>query len=141
MATSDATPGSRFPDDDGPGTDTRIEVELPARTDLAATLRVVVASLGADVGFTLDEIDDVRLAVNEVFASTADDTVHEETGARFAATFVPTDGRLAITMRMVGSAPMVLDQLATTILESVVHELLVDEHSVTIVKRAREAMS
>ena len=129
MPDPTATPGTAT------DTDTSIELVLPARTDMAATLRVVVASLGADVGFTLDEIDDVRLAVNEVFASGVDD----DGVSRFAASFQPGDGTLAITMRVLGSTPLQLDQLATTILESVVHELDIDEQSVKIVKRAREA--
>lgn len=116
-------------------TNSTIDVVLPARTAMAATLRVLVASLGADVGFTLDEIDDVRLAVNEVFASAADDHSDE----RFAAEFTPGDGHLSITMRLVGTAPLPLDQLATTILESVVDDMRVDGDAVTIVKRAHEA--
>lgn len=119
------------------GDDATIDLVLPARTELAATLRVVVASLGADVGLTVDEIDDVRLAVNEVFASTADDA----TTGRFAASFTAGEHSLSITMRTVDAGPLVLDHLATTILESVVDDMVVDEHSVTIEKHAHEATS
>lgn len=132
MATPEPTTGA-LPSAD----DTTIDVVLPTRADLAATLRVVVASLGADVGLTVDEIDDVRLAVNEVFASTADHDVP----TRFAASFTPSDDSLSITMRTVEGEPLVLDHLATTILGSVVDGLQVTDHVVTIEKRAHEARS
>lgn len=125
----DATTGDATP------TDSTIEVVLPARTDMAATLRVLVASLGADVGFTLDEIDDVRLAVNEVFASTADSDAIE----RFSASFVPGPGILTIMLFALGPTPITLDELATTIMGSVVDELVIDGGTVTLVKRAHEA--
>ena len=48
--------------------DDHFEVIVPLRTRYASTVRVIAASLGAEAGFTVDEIDDVRLALDEVFS-------------------------------------------------------------------------
>jgi anti-sigma regulatory factor (Ser/Thr protein kinase) len=93
-----------------------VVLTMPARTELAATLRVVAASLGADVGLTVDEIDDIRLAVNEVFASAAEGTPNSTISVSFA----PGDGRLDIAIELTDGRPIPLDQLAATVLESVV---------------------
>lgn len=129
---SDGATNSTDPDVES---DSLIEVVLPARTDMAATLRVLVASLGADVGFTLDEIDDMRLAVNEAFASAADD----DGADRFSVTFRPGVGDLSITLAAVGARPIELDDLATTIMTSVVDEMTVTDGVVSLRKRAAEA--
>ena len=45
---------------------------MPFRTEFAATLRTVVAAVGSDAGFSVDELDDVRLALSEVFSVLVD---------------------------------------------------------------------
>ena len=123
------------PNADSGEPDTSVSLSLPARTDMAATLRVLVASLGADVGFTLDEIDDVRLAVNEVFSSVAEVGEAE----RFTVRFHPSAGSLRIEMHSPDTPGVALDELATTILQSVVDELVDDGDVITLSKRAQEA--
>lgn len=108
-------------------TDRSIVVTVPGHHALAATVRLLVTSLGADVGFDLDEIDDLKLAVDEVFSSAVD------AGAgRVTITFVPGEAELTVS---VGAAEAFeLDQLARSILASVVDE--VHHHdAVTLVKR------
>ena len=51
----------------------------------ASTVRVVAASLGADAGLTVDEIEDLRLGVNEAVSVLAD--VDAPTGARLRVRF------------------------------------------------------
>ena len=46
-----------------------VRLQVPSRDEFASTVRVVVASIGADAGFSVDDIDDLRLAVSEVFSS------------------------------------------------------------------------
>ncbi|MEP4648780.1 MAG: hypothetical protein ABJ314_01240, partial [Ilumatobacter sp.] len=53
-------------------TDT-IDIAVPLRDEHAATLRLIVASLGSENGLSIDEIDDVKLAVSEVFTLLTDD--------------------------------------------------------------------
>lgn len=42
-----------------------VEVRLPAKSAYVSLLRTTVATLGSRVDFTLDEIDDLRIAVDE----------------------------------------------------------------------------
>jgi hypothetical protein len=44
-----------------------VELTVPLGTRHAMTVRTVVASVAADIGLNVDDIDDLRLAVSEVF--------------------------------------------------------------------------
>lgn len=120
-----------------PAVDNTIELVLPARVEMAATLRMLTASLGADCGFTVDEIDDLRLALNEVFTSAA-----ETSGTnRVSVSFRPGAHELEVMVFMVGPERIELDVLATTILASVVDEYDDLDGTVSFTKRAAEAMA
>ncbi|MEM1334495.1 MAG: hypothetical protein AAGG08_13665 [Actinomycetota bacterium] len=110
-----------------------VELILPARTQHAATIRVLIASLGADVGLTLDEIDDLRLAVTEVFMSAAS----ADGADRFSASLLAAPGRLEVRMFAIGPHPLALDALAETILEAVV-DVEVAAGTITLAKTATE---
>lgn len=116
----------------------QVEVTLPLRTDFVATLRTVAASLGADAGFSIDEIDDLRLAISEVVSSLIDSTTSDDD--RVVATFdLRASGvAVAITTRR-GEHQIQLDDLASNILQSVVDEYEVVGPRVTLVKLATEA--
>lgn len=116
-------------------TDRNIEIVLPARTEMAATLRVLAASLGTDLGFTVDEIDDLRLALTEVFSSAAD----RETSDRISVTFRPGERDVEVIMFVLGPNGIELDDLATTILGSIVESFQIVDGTVTFTKRAVEA--
>lgn len=119
-----------------PSIDDTIEVVLPARTEFAATLRVLAASLGADLGFSVDEIDDLRLALNEVFTSAADTGRPE----RISVSFRPDTGRLDVMAYIVGAEVFDLDDLALTILRSVVDEVSITGQTISFAKQARESV-
>ena len=57
-----------------PSTDgsAHVDVTVPLRPEYASIVRLVTASLGADAGFTVDDIDDLRLAMSEVFSALVD---------------------------------------------------------------------
>ena len=116
----------------------QVEVTLPLRTDFVATLRTVAASLGADAGFSIDEIDDLRLAISEVVSSLIDSTTADDD--RVVATFDLRAScvEVAITTRR-GEHQIELDDLASSILQSVVDEYEVVGPRVTLVKLASEA--
>jgi serine/threonine-protein kinase RsbW len=42
-------------------------LSVPARGEFARTVRLVAAELGTRVGMSIDDVDDVRLAVEEAF--------------------------------------------------------------------------
>ena len=115
----------------------QVEVTVPLRTDFVATLRTVAASLGADAGFSIDEIDDLRLAISEVVSSLIDSANSPDD--RVVATFDVGAAcvGVAITTRR-GERPIELDDLASSILRSVVDEYEVVGPRVTLLKMASE---
>jgi serine/threonine-protein kinase RsbW len=120
-----------------PGGDA-IDVDVPLRTDYAATIRLLVASLGADVGFSIDEIDDLKLAVSEVFTQMVEADDHD--GTRRAHLRL-TIGESSLGMHLSAGAdapPLALDPLSTAILSSVVDAHTVATDGVRLVKRVTE---
>ncbi len=114
-----------------------VEVVVPLRAEFAATLRVVATTLGADADITIDEKDDLRKAIREVFSSLADGA----TEGRCRATFARRDDGVTVTLGWESPAAVVgLDDLAATILATVVDEYRSDVAGVTLVKRASEAV-
>jgi anti-sigma regulatory factor (Ser/Thr protein kinase) len=107
-----------------------IELTLPLSPRHAATARVVAASLAADAGFTVDEIDDFRLGINEavaVLTEDADDTAVRESTRRLSVMFRVSDRRVDVVVRRDGGDPAgPPDELAERILSAVVdhHEYI-----------------
>lgn len=117
------------------GNDDEFEVIVPLRTRYASTVRIIAASLGADAGFTVDEIDDVRLALNEVFSMLAERHV----GERVRTTFRLDDHQLITRFRLEsGPVDVAPDELAANILGSVVDRYEFTSEGVTLTKRAVE---
>ncbi len=124
---------------DANGNADTIEIAVPLRAEHAATLRLIVTSLGSDNGLSIDEIDDVTLAVSEVFTLLADDA--DEVGASHAHVgYTAGPGVITITLhRGLDDEELELDALASTILSSVVDRHVVDNTGITLVKHAAEA--
>jgi len=115
--------------------DDRFEVIVPLRTRYASTIRMIAASLGADAGFTIDEIDDLRLAFDEVFSMLAE----RHPGERVRTTFRLDDQEVVASMSLEsGSIDVVPDDLAARILRSVVDHFEFADDGVTLSKRASE---
>lgn len=114
----------------------RVDLAVPLRSEFAATVRTMVASLGADAGFSIDEIDDLRLGLSEVFSA----FVESASGVdRIVASFVVGGGRLRVTLCPEGAhVDVELDELATSILRSVADDVVVGADGVTLVKQAVE---
>ena len=125
MADSEPAPTS--------GDDDQFEVIVPLRTKYASTVRMIAASLGAEAGFTIDEIDDVRLALDEVFSMLAERHV----GDRVRTTF-RLDGQQLIAGLTLesGALDVTPDELASNILRSVVDRYEITSAGVTLAKRA-----
>jgi hypothetical protein len=118
-----------------------VDVTVPLRSEFASIVRLVAASLGADAGFSVDDIDDLRLAMSEVFSSLVGATA---SGAgdttRIAITFDTAGPGLAVTLSAADSLPtdslpvLELDELATSIIGVAVDEFHVDGGTVRLVK-------
>lgn len=118
----------------------RIEIAAPLRSEYLAPIRTMTAALAADAGFSVDEIDDMRLALGEVVTAYLDRAGPDVDGARVIVTFVVVDDTLTVSVRPDRGEPAVrFDELAGGILGAVVDTYVVDEHGVTLAKRAIEA--
>jgi hypothetical protein len=117
-----------------PGRSTAIELLIPLRPEFAPTVRVLISSLGADASFSVDDVDDLRLAVSEVFSSLA-----LAYGDRICRILIDTKGpglkvNIAATVGDLSATTIVLDDLATSIINATVDEASFDDDSVTLVK-------
>ncbi|MFZ1489839.1 MAG: hypothetical protein WAS51_07845 [Ilumatobacteraceae bacterium] len=105
-----------------------ITLSLPLDLRHASTARMVASSLGADAGFSVDDIDDLRLGINEVFSVLAEDPADgAPNDARLTVDFRVRPGFVEATMtRTDGAGAARFDDLAERILETVVdsYELL-----------------
>lgn len=116
--------------------DDHFDVIVPLRTRYASTIRMIAASLGAEAGFTVDEIDDLRLALDEVFSLLAEHHVGDRVRTRFR-----LDGHqlvAALTLES-GHVDVEPDELAANILRSVVDGFEFTSAGVTLTKRASES--
>ncbi len=119
-----------------------VEISVPMRTEFVATLRTVAASIGADAGFSIDEIDDLRLAISEVVSSLTDhdDASSKRSDDRVDAAFRMGASQVAVEITARRSDVTIeLDELASSILNSVVDQLVVAGPAVSFVKLASEA--
>lgn len=115
-----------------------VDLDLPLHSRYASTVRAVTASMAADAGFSVDDIDDLRLGVNEAIAVLTD--VDESTEHRLKVRFECDRGQITVRSERLGGAdPMTdddLDVLARKILDAVVDEYDVDGAGVmTVTKR------
>jgi serine/threonine-protein kinase RsbW len=111
----------------------RVDVTVPLRSEFASIVRLIAASLGADAGFTVDDIDDLRLALSEVFSAFVD-AADADTDARVAIAFDTSGPGLTATLSASGGADVVLDDLAASIIGVAVDEFTVADGLARIVK-------
>jgi serine/threonine-protein kinase RsbW len=115
-----------------------VELSVPLRPGYAAQLRLLVASIGSDAGFTVDELDDLRLAVSEVFTLLVQDGDGEE--ARGVLQVTVDGAGVELTLTRAGTAEMpTVDALANTILTAVVDDFAVVPGGIALSKRAVES--
>jgi serine/threonine-protein kinase RsbW len=114
-----------------------VELTVPLATRYASLLRVVAAAVGADAGFSIDEIDDVRLGLNEAFALLAEQSADGRVRTTFS---VDADRELEIHMTPESGAVAVEpDELALAILRSVLDHYELGTDTIVLHKRATEA--
>lgn len=124
--------------------DDHVELDLPLTARYATTVRAVAASIASSAGLSVDDIDDLRLGVNEAISVLTDldpdEMVSDE--SRLHVRFTAADGEIAVAASRRGvsaTAPAPeLDVLARRIMQAVVDEFDVDDAGVvTLRKRLR----
>lgn len=126
-----------------PGVTDHVELDLPLSSRYASTVRAVAASVCAELGFSVDDIDDLRLGVNEAVSILSD--VDPVADARLHISFEATEGSVVVQCSRRGvDRPVVaddIDVLARRILDAVVDEYAVDgDGRITVVKRLGAAV-
>jgi len=111
-----------------------LEIIFPATLDMAPMLRLVCAQLGAEAGFFLEEVDDLRLVATEVFSS----AIEAQNAERISVTFEQSPGEVQATFFIIGPAEIELDDLAARILRSGVDEFEATAGTVRFVKRTTD---
>jgi serine/threonine-protein kinase RsbW len=59
-----------------------VELHLPADELMASPLRLLVSGLASRLGFTLDELDDLKLTLGEAFLAVVDKCKGQCAGAK-----------------------------------------------------------
>jgi anti-sigma regulatory factor (Ser/Thr protein kinase) len=97
--------------------------------------RVVAAALGADSGLSVDDLDDLRLGVNEMLSALVDGAPPD---ARVELQFVATDGEITVTGVLDGgpAGAAVPDELTTRILDAVADHHVLESSSFVLTKKS-----
>ncbi len=114
----------------------RLQLIVPARARYGAVVRLLAASLAADQGFSVDEIDDVRLAVSEAFSLLVEQCAGQ---GSIVTAVVAQEG--SIDAELFAEPPvdgLAVDALAATILASVTDSWSTDGGVIRIAKAAVE---
>ena len=114
------------------------QLDVPLTARYATTVRSVVASLAAALGMSIDEIDDLRLGVNEAISLLTD--VDDGGAGRLHVRFDTEPGQITVSAHRSGLAESVpvpeIDVLAARILGAVVDEFsIADDGLILLVKR------
>jgi serine/threonine-protein kinase RsbW len=110
-----------------------VRLSLPASPRYLAAARVVAASLGAESGLSVDDLEDLRLGVNELVSVLVESG---DAGDRVELEF-ETDGG-SITVRGLRSGdsrrPLEVDELTARIVEAVADHHEIDGASFSLTK-------
>jgi serine/threonine-protein kinase RsbW len=113
------------------------ELDLPLSAQYALTVRTVAASIASTLGMSVDDIDDLRLGVNEA-VSVLTDVDEGQTDARLHVRFDIGPDAIRVTADRRGvadDAGAEIDVLARRILGAVVDEYSLDDGVFLLVKR------
>ncbi len=114
--------------------DSCVDVVVPLSSRHASTLRLMTASLGTDAGFSLDEIDDLKLALSEAFSMLL---IGARTD-RVRATFTTRAGALKVVIGRESGDDLAIDDLGLKIMTAVVDAHAISKSSITLWKGALE---
>jgi serine/threonine-protein kinase RsbW len=110
-----------------------VRLSVPASPRFLAAARVVAASLGVEAGLSVDDLDDLRLGVNEMVSLMIEAA---SPGARVDLEFEVHDGRITVRGALDGGPHEVLeiDELTRRIVDAVVDDHQLDGTSFSLTK-------
>ncbi|KAA1420874.1 anti-sigma factor [Nocardioides humilatus] len=123
----------------GVGARSDVELRLPADGAYAAVLRTLTAGLAARLDFTIDDIEDLRIAVSEAAAMVLDEA---DPGADLVCRFRLMPGELGLECTTTSAAPSTPDydsfgwQVLTTLTTEAVVEATPGSYTVRIAMRS-----
>ncbi|MBS3909022.1 MAG: hypothetical protein KGZ93_05275 [Actinobacteria bacterium] len=85
----------------------RVEMNVPARREYARLIRLAVAGIASRMNFTVDSLEDLKMAIDEAYVIALDDPVQEV----FNVAFNIHPDRLEILVPGLGSAEALGDEL------------------------------
>ena len=94
-----------------------VELTIPARIDFVRLTRLVASGLATQAEFTVDEIEDVRIAVDEICTALIDRSSPDRD---LAVRFFLRDATLECEVTAEVGEPTVLDELSIHILDATV---------------------
>jgi Histidine kinase-like ATPase domain len=116
-----------------------VRLSVPASPRFLSAARVVAASLGAECGLDVDDLDDLRLGVNELVSLLVESA---PSGGRIDLEFDVDDGGITVRGAIDGSVAtsIEIDELTRRIVDAVVdhHELDGTSFSLTKVSSQRD---
>lgn len=107
-------------------TDAVVDLAIPATAQHLRLVRLTASGMAAELGFSVDDIEDLRLAVDEACAVLID---HAPEASRLALSYQATeDGSLVIegSCAANGGTPVELHSVARAILDTTVDEHQLD---------------
>jgi anti-sigma regulatory factor (Ser/Thr protein kinase) len=110
-----------------------VRLSLPASPRYLAAARVVATSLGAESGLTVDDLDDLRLGVNELVSVLVESS---RAGDRVELEFEAIGSSVTVRGQRSGSVgtPMEIDDLTARIVEAVADQHVIDGTSFSLTK-------
>jgi hypothetical protein len=90
-----------------------VTVTIPARSNFVGLARVAATSLGAELDLDVDELDDLRLALNELVAALIEVAAD---GATIAVEYTLGDEELSVSGQLSAGEGASLDELSQQIL-------------------------
>jgi hypothetical protein len=114
-------------------TNDTVELCVPAGYEFASVVRLVAASMAADAHLSVDDVEDLRLAVNEVFASAV--VAHDQAPGVITVRYRAAASELVVELTTESGIDIVLDELAASIIRFAVDDFNVDPGRVVLSKR------
>jgi serine/threonine-protein kinase RsbW len=142
----ESVPGQREPDPARADRETKdhVQVGMPAEGAYLSVLRTATAGLAARLDFTLDEIEDLRIAVDEACAMLLPQAIP---GTNLECSFDLGAEEMTITVSVVAAEPHIpaRDTFAWTVLSALAgtvdSRLGPDDHVAIVLRKHRETLS